>query len=214
MTRSNLKASDCFHRAIAVMLATAFALTLVLAGPAPARAVTRAAIISRAQVWVARDVPYSTTRYATVSGSILSTSLALATQRANGYRTDCSGFASMCLGLRTTSGAPYSPSTATIDNVLIRITKAQLRPGDVILRPSDLVIGGVRVPYGHAVIFGGWVDSAHTKYVGYHESSSAGRAIRAVITWGTSGFYTTSGFAPYRYRAVRDRVRLGIGSSP
>ena len=78
----------------------------------------------------------------------------------------------------------------------------------MILRPKTLRIGGKLVPYGHAVVFGGWADSAKTYYWGLHQSSSAKGTVRAKIRWGTSGFYSEKGFAPYRYPRVDPRPRI------
>lgn len=174
----------------------------------PAYAITRQEVVARGKVWVDRKVPYSQSRFASVEGTRLPVSTSTYTPSRYGYRTDCSGFVSMCLNLRTTKGLPYSMSTATLDNVMYKIPKSALKPGDVILRPNDLVINGSRVSYGHAVLFVGWTDSAKTRYVGYHESSSGKGAVRSIIDWGTSGFWGAAGFAPYRCGAVRDRSRI------
>lgn len=191
-----------------ILGATALAalLFVVVAGvAAPAYAITRVEAIDRGKVWVDRRVPYSQSRYATVSGSLLATSAAIA--RTMGYRTDCSGFVSMSFGFRTSTGAPYSADTALLGRWLVKISKSDLRPGDVILRPKDLKIGGKTVPYGHAVIFGGWTDATRTHYYGLHQSSGAKKTVMAKIRWGLSGFGDAPGFAPYRYPGVRERHR-------
>lgn len=185
-------------------------LTLVLAAalcvPAAAGAITRAEVLARAERWIARAVPYSQSRFATVAGSLIPTSTVSPQKR--GYRTDCSGFVSMALGLTTTSGKPLSLSTATLDNVMIRVAKADLQPGDVILRPNDLVIAGKRVSYGHAVVFAGWTDESQTRYLAYHESSSRRGSVAAEIPWGVSGFYNEKGFSPYRCTLVSERTKI------
>lgn len=186
-------------------------LCLLFAVPVGAVAISRSWVIDRALVWVEAKVPYSQSRSATVEGSLVPTSTP--GHLYAGYRTDCSGFVSMAMNLRTKAGAPYSLSTATMRPRLIRIEKADLMPGDVILRPNDLVIDGKRVAYGHAVLFGGWTDATQEYYVGHHQSGSAKGAVSAVIRYGNSGFGSAQGFAPYRYVAVRDRVKLGTRSA-
>lgn len=171
----------------------------------PAFAVSRADVIARSKVWTDANVPYSQSRYATVQGSLLP--LSTSSPSTKGYRTDCSGFVSMALDFRSSSGNPYSADTAGLGRLLSKITKSELKPGDVILRPKDLKIDGVQVPYGHAVIFGGWIDSARTKYWAMHESSSAKGSVVSAMSYGVSGFGTSVGFAPYRYAGVRDRTR-------
>ncbi len=187
------------------------AVLMALGLAAPLRAVagvtTRDSVLARADVWVGAEVPYSQSRFATVDGSVISTATTAAAAQRMGYRTDCSGFVSMCLGFRTARGYPYSLTTATLDDVLVRIKKNDLRPGDVIVRPKDLLISGTRVSYGHAVIFERWADDARTAYFGIHQSSSAKSAVRARITWGRSGFWNAAGFAPYRYPGIDDSVR-------
>ncbi len=190
------------RRASALLL---ISVALCLAVPSSALGISRAFVISRAKAWVAAEVPYSSSRYATVAGKLVPKDADYLSRL--GYRTDCSGFVSMCLNLRTKAGRPYSLSTATLDNSLVRIKKRNLLPGDVILRPKDLVIDGEKVAYGHAVIFGGWTDDTHKYYYGYHESSSADRAVKSKIRWGDSGFWDEEGFRAYRYPAVRDRVK-------
>lgn len=189
-----------------VLAGVCLALVIVVVAPVGAAAISRSWVLERAQVWVLAKVPYSQKRSATVEGSLIPTSTP--GHLYAGYRTDCSGYVSMAFNLRTKSGNPYSLSTATLRPRLTRISKADLLPGDVILRPNDLVIDGKRVAYGHAVIFGEWTDSTRAHYVGYHESASQKGAVRSVIRYGTSGFGSAVGFAPYRYTAVRDRVKL------
>lgn len=188
-----------------VLALAALTWALVAATTLPAQAISRTDVLARGRVWVDGAVPYSQSRYATVDGVLLAKSVPSPWNK--GYRTDCSGFVSMALGFRKTTGLPYSADTAGLGQILVKIKKSELRPGDVILRPKDLVIDGQRVPYGHAVLFGGWTDSSKTYYWGLHESSSNKGTVMAKIRYGTSGFYSDLGYAPYRYAGVRDRVR-------
>ena len=184
----------------------AFALTLLiglaLLAPSSASAITRQEVMKRANVWVKLNVPYSQSSYATVSGSVLSTT----SPSALGYRTDCSGFVSMSYALKTSKGLPLSLDTASLPTRLVPIAKSQLLPGDVILRPKNLRIDGKLVPSGHVVIFGGWTDSAKRTYWGLHEANTKKGTVKEKISWGTSGYWTSPGFAPYRYRGIRDGI--------
>lgn len=186
------------------------AITLVLAFAhlSSAGAITRSQIMSRAKVWTDRHVPYSQTRYATEAGVMVPASTPSSVAKTLGYRTDCSGFVSLALKIRTSSGAPYSDDTAGLPRYLVRISRSQLQKGDIIMRPKNALVGGEPVAYGHAVIFGGWANSAKTAYWGLHESSSADGAVRAKIKYGVSGFGSAKGFAPYRYVGTRSRARI------
>lgn len=200
------------HHAIAlrVLILCCVYLAALCAWPHAASAITRAEVLARGERWIAANTPYSQSRFASLDGSLVATSVANPSRF--GYRTDCSGFVSMSLGLTDRAGRPLSLSTATLDDVMRRITKDELLPGDVILRPNDLVIGGKRVAYGHAVIFAGWVDAERTRYVAYHQSSGQRKAVRGEVNWGVSGFWSEKGFAPYRCMLVSERSKIGTAS--
>ncbi|MEU6660933.1 peptidoglycan-binding protein [Streptomyces sp. NPDC046821] len=106
-------------------------------------ATTRAAIITRANLWVAAKVPYSMSSY-----------------WADGYRQDCSGFVSMAWNL---GGNEW---TGSLDKYGTRITREQLQPGDMLLfhNLSNPQKGS------HVVIFGGWTDSTHSYYFAYEQT--------------------------------------------
>jgi len=161
-------------------LATAaLAILIVVSSAIPAFAISRTTILARGRSWVDRGVPYSQQLYF------------------EGYRQDCSGFLSMSWVL-SRNGAPISYSTADLDapGLVERIyDKNAIQPGDMILRPKDQV----GAAYGHSVLFVAWADPAHTKFVGYHESSGSGKAVMATIPY---PFWNETGFAPYRYKNV------------
>ncbi|MEU6590210.1 peptidoglycan-binding protein [Streptomyces sp. NPDC046881] len=110
---------------------------------APLPATTRTAIINRAKVWVAAQVPYS--MYAFWS---------------DGYRQDCSGYVSMAWGL------PNNEWTGSLGEFGVKITKEELQPGDILLyhNPDNPEKGS------HVVIFGGWTDYTHTYYTVYEQT--------------------------------------------
>ncbi|MGY0462749.1 peptidoglycan-binding protein [Kitasatospora sp. cg17-2] len=138
---------------------------------AAAQPVTRASIIERAQRWVDQKVPYSMSRY-----------------WSDGYRQDCSGFVSMAWGLGS------SQTTWTLPDFAERITKAELQPGDVLIHndPASPRSGS------HVTVFGGWTDSARTRYVAYEQTSpGATKRVTPYAYWSNSATYL-----PYRYKAL------------
>ncbi len=94
--------------------------------------VSRSTMIARGQDWVDKHVPYSQ------SGTH------------DGYRTDCSGFVSMCWEL-----PKPGHTTSTLPGVSTSISKAELQNGDALLCPGT-----------HVVLFAGWSDSSRTHYTG------------------------------------------------
>lgn len=92
--------------------------------------VARSTIISRGQDWVDKHVPYSQ------SGTH------------DGYRTDCSGFVSMCWQL-----SKPGLTTSTMGSVSHSISKNDLQPGDALLCEGK-----------HIALFAGWSDSTKAHY--------------------------------------------------
>lgn len=193
------------HAGASIALAATVFL-LVCAVPLTASAITSTQVIRRAKVWTATKVPYSQSRYYTEQGVRVTTTTV--DPRTLGYRTDCSGYVSMALSLRTKAGTPLSLDTASLPLRMRRISKSQLAKGDIVMRPKNAIVDGKQVPYGHAVIFKGWTSSSRSHYWGMHESSSARGAVLSKIPWGRSGFYTAKGFGAYRYPAMRSRERI------
>jgi hypothetical protein len=143
---------------------------------APLR-LTRDQIIRRARGWTAARVPYSMTAH-----------------WRDGYRQDCSGFVSMAWGLGRNAW------TGSLADYGVRISKAELAPGDILLfhNAADPQHGS------HTVIFGGWVDDDHTAYTGYEQTTPATRVQTTPYAyWSNSGKYI-----PYRYKYL-----VGGGSS-
>lgn len=178
------------------MLAAALLAGIAIASmPVAADAIPRDTVVARGRVWVDRQVPYSQQRYATVSGDLISADDPAASSK--GYRTDCSGFASLCYDLRRADGTPLSLDTASLPSRLDRIEKGELLPGDLILRPKNPAAGIT----GHAVVFVRWTNDARTHYVGIHQSSSAKGTVEQVIQY---PFWTSTGFEPYRLKTIED----------
>jgi len=132
------------------LLALAIVVFLLL-GVTNALAITRDDILTRAQTWIDKQVPYSQTKYF------------------GGYRTDCSGFTSMSWKT-TSSGHSYSYSTRSLHNVAHKIATDTLLPGDAMLRAGY-----------HVRVFYGWLDDTHTRYVAYEQSGPTGAPARISI---------------------------------
>ncbi|MDR3687461.1 MAG: hypothetical protein P4L93_10950 [Coriobacteriia bacterium] len=117
-------------------LVSTLALALVLLAPTSALAISRDSVLARAQSWVDAPVKYSQSKHYL------------------GYRTDCSGYVSMCWKTGT------SWSTSSFHAVTYKIKTSQLRPGDAMLKKGY-----------HIRLFYGWVDDAHTQYVAYEANT-------------------------------------------
>jgi hypothetical protein len=128
--------------------------------------VERATMVSRAEDWVTHHVPYN--QGATYGG----------------YREDCSGYVSMCW---ETKKPGYT--TFTMPSISAKITKADLKEGDVLLCESE-----------HVVFFGGWSDAGHTNYVAYEETRPGEGTVKRVTPY--PYWYNTGCFIPHRYNAV------------
>jgi hypothetical protein len=125
--------------------------------------ISRAEIISRAQDWWRRKIPYSQSASASdVEGT--------------NYRTDCSGFVSMAWRLES------SYTTATLPNVASPISKSSLQAGDILLRHDSTV--------QHTLLFEKWYDSAHTQFWAYEEASTAADMNHEVKSLSSYSSYT------------------------
>lgn len=92
--------------------------------------ITRATVMTRAEDWYSRGVPYNQQGYA------------WDINKGKKYREDCSGFVSMAWKLKT------SETTWTLDDVSHVINWNDLLPGDAVV-----------FPHHHAVIFEKWVNA-------------------------------------------------------
>ncbi|GGK77275.1 hypothetical protein Sme01_43060 [Sphaerisporangium melleum] len=163
---------------------TASAATIASRSPHSGRAtaadVTRESVIARAKTWnpgTPQRVPYNQHAYH------------------NGYRTDCSGYASMALGLK-----PPGVNTVTLasPSVSSPIAMSALLPGDLVID----AIGDSNTR--HAVIFEQWANPGHTSYWAYEQRGGYGTDHR-VLTYGLK--------AGSQFHAYRPRV-LGGGGNP
>lgn len=188
------------HSTTRTSLVLVAALALALLAPTHALGIAREDILTRAEVWVERNVPYSQSRYAAVDGTLIPTSATSPSML--GYRTDCSGFVSMAFGLESSYGYPLSLDTASLPYRCTEITgttsqkKAALKPGDIMLKPKTSTYGG------HTVIFVRWADATKTRYVGYHERGTGYGAVAQEIPY--PYWNNDTRFRPFRYSKVED----------
>lgn len=108
--------------------------------------ITRAEILSRAQRWVAEQVPYSQSNWWSDTDGI--------------YRQDCSGYVSMAWALDQNIDF-WTGNLNTVSHV---IDPGQLLPGDILLST------------GHTVLFAGWSNAGHTLFDYYEESHTGTNA--------------------------------------
>jgi cell wall-associated NlpC family hydrolase len=137
--------------------------------------ISRAQVLARARTWhphTAQRVPYSQLR------------------TRGGYRTDCSGYASMALALDgpgpiTTGLAGSAYSTP--------ISMSELQPGDLVIDPTGTSDSR------HVVIFVKWADSRHTAYDEYEQRGGYGTDYRTR----TYGLAAGSQYHAYRPKKIR-----------
>lgn len=141
----------------------------------------RQRVIDRARSWrphTPQRVPYSLTGHH------------------DGYRTDCSGYVSMALGL---SRPGLNTKQLAAPSVSTRIAMSELLPGDLVIdaigdTPSDR----------HVVIFEKWANAERTSYWAYEQRGGYGTDHR-VLTYGIK--------AGSEYRAYRPKVLAGGGGN-
>jgi len=143
-----------------------FSKTLVGATALDSGCVARATMMSTAQAWVNARVPYNQAG------------------RHDGYRTDCSGYVSAIWEL----GKP-GLVTSTLPSVSHRITKAELKEGDVLLNTAE-----------HVIIFGGWVGTGQTHYMGYEETRPGEGTVKRETPY--PYWYSQNLFVPYRLNSA------------
>jgi len=128
--------------------------------------VSRQTMIAKGQDWVNKHVPYSQEK------------------TYDGYRTDCSGFVSMCWEL-----AKPGLTTFTMHTVSHNITKGELQPGDAMNCDSH-----------HIVLFAGWANAEKTSYIAMEEANTAEGTVKKTIPY--PYFNGDSCFHPIRYNSV------------
>ena len=118
-------------------------------------------IIFRARTWLNPSIPYSQSAYH------------------NGYRTDCSGYASMSWNLGT------SATTWSLPNYSHQIAKDDLWPGDILLNINE-----------HVLIFEKWANSERTKYWAFEQTPP--QVVYHMIDYPYWIGYNEQAYLPYR----------------
>jgi hypothetical protein len=139
--------------------------------------ITRNEVIHRAAtVWPLNQVPYSESKYR------------------NGWRTDCSGYVSMCLDL---SKPGLNTVSLVKDGYIYEITRDELRPGDMVGHCGPGTAGKL----GHVVLFDRW-EQAHVTYWAYelHGGTELGPE-HSLIHYPYHGL---EGYLAYRYKEIVD----------
>lgn len=175
---------------VGLSAATLTAATMMIAVPAgaatpsaaPAKAaaqrastIKRATVLARARTWhphTSKRVPYSQSR------------------THGGYRTDCSGYASMALALG-------KPGTNTVglasSSISRRISMASLAAGDLVIDATG------NSNTRHVVIFVKWANKKHTAYWEYEQRGHYGTDYR------TRNYGLTRGSQFHAYRPKKLR---------
>lgn len=108
----------------------------------------------------------------------------------DGYRQDCSGYASMALGLPT-------PGTNTVGLATNRNLTRPIAMGE--LQPGDLVIDALgNSNTRHVVIFERWNNAAHTSYTAYEQRGGPGTTHRT-LTYGLKAGSEYRAYRPVQY---------------
>ena len=155
-----------------LIAAIVFAAVFTL-GTGQALAIHRSVVLSRGRTWLYDKVPYSQSKYHL------------------GYRTDCSGFVSMCWQLTEPSGAAESLSTRSLYTVSTKIKTSALAVGDAECFPNH-----------HTFLFVAWTDLAHTAMVTLEESGSGIGTVSRVRSMAS-----LTGFIPYRFNSIEEDPR-------
>jgi len=114
----------------------------------------------------------------------------------NGWRTDCSGYVSMCLNL-TSEKPGASTETLVTHGHIHEITRDDLRPGDMI----GLCGPGTGGADGHIVLFDRWAPDHQGFYWAYEQHGPFGTQgpEHSLIHYPFNG---DQRYKPYRYRGI------------
>ncbi|MET9225947.1 hypothetical protein [Lentzea sp. NPDC003310] len=169
-------------RVLAMAATTLVALaTLVSPAHAAGTPVYRYEIIDRANSWLTANngvrVPYDQNRKWT-----------------DGYRMDCSGYASMAARLPKDPDAPNTQALIT-STYTFAITMTDLKRGDLVI---DAIGDGNN---RHVVIFDRWTDSTRRAYFAYEQRGDWGTDWRSR----TYGLEANSEYKPRRLHNVIDK---------
>jgi hypothetical protein len=151
--------------------------------------ISRAKVLSNAQtLWAKETVPYD-------QGATL-----------NGWRTDCSGFVSMCWDLPHEVAPGGADTEQFVTKKLVKeIPKEKLRPGDVVGHLGEGTTGDGHD--GHIVLFERWANAEMTSYVGWEQTGPGGNKgphNREMPYPYRPGIKDRDEYRAYRYRYIEE----------
>jgi hypothetical protein len=198
--RSRLLSAGRPRPFILVLCSVAMAITALIGLPQSAQAkstlggkITRSEVLTRAQDWFTRNVPYCQGNKTDCANR--GTPWAWDVDKTREYRPDCSGFVDMAWHLDA------DPATGDLDGApwTKPIAKADLLPGDILDNVED----------GHVVLFEKWYDSAHTVAQYYSEGSTETdmNHDHGPVNSGTLSGHPAANYHAYRYVNIDDGVQ-------
>ncbi|MFJ9519390.1 hypothetical protein ACIRPK_14095 [Kitasatospora sp. NPDC101801] len=95
----------------------------------------------------------------------------------DGYRVDCSGFVSAAWGIPPGSYGGLNTDALMTSKYSYEISKKDLQPGDALINGD------------HTILFGGWANAEHTKYIAIENAGQAGTVSRVSTMDNRYGFY-------------------------
>ncbi|QKW18587.1 hypothetical protein HUT16_05475 [Kitasatospora sp. NA04385] len=162
----------------AVTIATA---TTAQAASSVGGQITRSEVLSRANDWYNRNIPYNQGASATDVGG-------------RSYRSDCSGFVSMAWHL----GSSENTDSLDVRSLTSRVALTDLQPGDALDNdPGDGNIAG----NGHIVLFDHWVNKSAGTFAYIAEANTADDMQKGT---GTVGSGTFANYFGLRYNNIAD----------
>ena len=149
----------------------ALSLTMLMVAPTPALAVTRCAVLDRAQAWVDAGVMYSYSAWYTDP-----------TTGSGPYRTDCSGYVSATWGLSPPGHTTYSLGGGVWDSgQSYLISASDLQPGDALNYPGSPSAGTGHVMLYVSGDFWSGVVTVYEEYSSGHPATYRSRTIDTSI---------------------------------
>ncbi len=115
----------------------------------------------------------------------------------NGWRTDCSGYVSLCLNLTGVGWGGANTVTLVTEGFVHEIARDALRSGDLVGHCGL----GTAGDDGHVVLFDRWQTNDRTHYWAYEMSGGMGPRHR-VIHYPYDG--AGGGWKAYRYRSIAE----------
>ncbi|QKW19055.1 hypothetical protein HUT16_08250 [Kitasatospora sp. NA04385] len=173
--------------AVATTALTVATATIAQAASSVGGQITRSEVLSRANDWYNRNIPYDQTATATDVGG-------------RSYRSDCSGFVSMAWHL----GSSENTDSLDVRSLTSRVALTDLQPGDALDNdPGDGYIPST----GHIVLFDHWVNKAAGTFAYIAEANTADDMQKGT---GTVGSGTFANYFGLRYNRIVDDAPSGL----